>query len=391
MSRGALVERSVRRTTALVDLGAIERNCKLLSSVIPHGTELCAVVKADGYGHGATAVASAARRAGAGWLAVATADEAAEVRRGGDLGRLLLLGPLAGADLETAVRSGVDVVVWSQQFLDSLAAIASPASPIRVHVKYDTGMGRNGAADASQVRTLCHRVASDPRFDLVGLMTHFATADEVGDQFFHQQLTRFTTVAAQVKEQYPDVLVHGANTAATLRDPAAHLDMVRCGIGVYGLDPFHEDARARGLKPALSWHSIVTSVKTFEPGASAGYGRRWTAAARTRVAVVPVGYADGWRRGLSDNADVLIAGRRCPVVGTVSMDSMTVDLGRDLQVTPGDPVVLLGAQGRERIAAEDLAKRLGTISYEVACGVSKRVPRLYAEGRTAPSVRARRA
>jgi alanine racemase len=170
-------------------------------------------------------------------------------------------------------------------------------------------------------------------------------------------------------------VAHAANSAAALRDPASHFDMVRCGIAIYGMDPFHEDPAAHGLEPALSLHSWVAAVRRFEPGDSAGYGRRWTAAERCWVATVPIGYGDGWRRGLTNDCDVLIRGRRHPVVGTVSMDSVTVALGAGTDVEVGDPVVLIGSQGEDRILAEEVARRLGTINYEVTTGLLPRVRR----------------
>jgi alanine racemase len=170
--------------------------------------------------------------------------------------------------------------------------------------------------------------------------------------------------------------VHAANSAAALRDPASHFDMVRCGVAVYGLDPFQEDPASRGLKPALSLHSYVADVKRFTAGASAGYGRTWTAPRDTWVGVLPIGYGDGVRRGLSNNAEVLVNGRRHPLVGTVSMDNVTIDLGPETDVTPGDAAVLIGTQGEERVLAEEVARRLDTINYEITCGISARVPRV---------------
>jgi alanine racemase len=169
--------------------------------------------------------------------------------------------------------------------------------------------------------------------------------------------------------------LHAANSAAVLRDPAAHFDVVRCGIAIYGLDPFQRDPDERGLEPALSLHSYVADVKRFAAGASAGYGRTWKAAADTWVGVLPIGYGDGFRRGLSNNGEVLVGGRRYPLVGTVSMDNVTIDLGPETEVNPGDEAVLIGAQGEERILAEEVAARLGTINYEVTCGLTQRVPR----------------
>jgi len=214
---------------------------------------------------------------------------------------------------------------------------------------------------------------------LAGLMTHFATADDPHDDgFFAQQLATFMRWALPLKERQPELLLHAANSAAVLREPDAHLDMVRCGIAVYGMDPFGVDPRERALEPALELSSYVAEVKPFAPGDSAGYGRRYIASRATRVGVLPIGYGDGWRRSLSGNADVLIGGRRYALVGTVSMDSVTVDLiDDDALRLRGEPAILIGCQGGERITAEDLARALATINYEITCGLTRRVQRFY--------------
>jgi alanine racemase len=338
------------RALARIDLGAIERNCARLPR------ELCAVVKADGYGHGQ--VAEAALAGGASWLAVATAGEAADVRAAGIEAPILVMGALTRDELRVAIEADADVVAWTDHMAE--------AAP-RVHVKLDTGMGRLGTSD----RECALRLAA--RKNVMGLMTHFATADELGDEHFGVQLERFRDFVDAVGRS--DVLVHAANSAAALREPASHFDMVRCGIAVYGMDPFHEDPDRHGLEPVLSLHSYVAAVRRFEPGESAGYGRRWRAERPTWVATVPIGYGDGWRRGLSDNADVLIRGRRHPSVGAVSMDNITVALGPESDAAVGDEVVLIGRQGAERILAEEVARRLGTINYEITCGLSSRVRR----------------
>jgi alanine racemase len=227
------------------------------------------------------------------------------------------------------------------------------------------------------VRALVEQVAADDRLELAGFWTHFATADELDSDFFGEQLERFSALAEQVRADHPELLVHAANSAATLRDPASHFDMVRCGITIYGLDPFQSDPFERELEPALELRSYVADVKRFPEGASAGYGRSWRAPADTWVGVLPIGYGDGVRRGLTNNADVLVGGVRHPLVGTVSMDNITVELGAETSVEPGSPAVLIGAQGDERILCEEVARRLDTINYEVTCGISGRVPRVH--------------
>jgi len=282
-----------------------------------------------------------------------------------------VMGALTGEEARLAVGADADVVVWTAEMLAALPPGA------RVHVKLDTGMGRLGTRDPTEARALADRAASDPHVELVGLMTHFATADERGDDHFPRQLEAFTAFVAEVRERHPTVIAHAANSAAALRDPAAAFDLVRCGVAIYGLDPFQHDPSDHGLVPALSLESYVARVERFEPGESAGYGRRWKATEPTWIATVPIGYGDGWRRALTNNCDALVGGRRHPLVGTVSMDNVTVALGADTDVRHGDQVVLVGSQGEERILAEEVAKRLDTINYEITCALSPRVPRRY--------------
>jgi alanine racemase len=241
-------------------------------------------------------------------------------------------------------------------------------------------MGRLGTRDLGEASRVVAAAEEAAGVELAGVMTHFATADELRDGgFFARQLEQFTPWAEEVKAGRPELVVHAANSAALLRDARAQFDMVRCGIAVYGMDPFGEDPAIRSLEPALELASYVADVKMCEAGQSAGYGRRFVAKRDTWLAVLPIGYGDGWRRGLSNNADVLIDGRRYPLVGTVSMDNITVDLGTDpvAERLLGAPAVLIGSQGGERITAEEVAVRVDTINYEVTCALTGRVPRVY--------------
>jgi alanine racemase len=364
------------RAVARIDLGAVERNCARLRSELRAGAELCAVVKADGYGHGADGCASAALAGGATRLAVATGAEAAQIGRRFPQIPLLSMGALAPDDLEDALAAGSEVAIWRPEFRELLSARGrAQGRPVRVHVKHDSGMGRLGNPDPAAVLALARACAEDPQLDLAGVWTHFATADEPDSEFFDRQLDRFSAVADALKAEFPGVTVHAANSAAVFRDPRAHFDMARCGVAVYGLDPFQGDPGERGLEPAMSLRSYVADVKRFSAGESAGYGQTWRAPADTWVGVLPLGYGDGVRRALSNNAEVLVRGRRRPLVGTVSMDNITVDLGPETDVEPGDEAVLIGSQGDEEIRAEEVARRIGTINYEVTCGISARVPR----------------
>jgi alanine racemase len=352
-----------RRAVAQVALGAIERNCARLARAAAPAT-LCAVVKADGYGHGAVPAAWAALAGGAEWLAVATSREALELRAAGIDRRLLIMGALSDEELPEALEAQGDVVAWDPGW----AAALPPAT--RVHVKLDTGMGRLGTRSREQADATVE-AAAEAGCEVAGAMTHFATADEDAG-FVAEQLREFLPWADRVCGRHPMALRHAANSAAVLGHPAAHLDLVRCGIAVYGLDPFHSDPRRHELEPALRLTSWVAAVKECAPGQSAGYGRRFVAREPTRLATLPIGYGDGVRRGLTNNADVVIGGRRFPLVGTVSMDNITIDVG-DADVGVGDEAVLIG----DGILAEEMARRLDTINYEVTTGISRRVPRMY--------------
>jgi alanine racemase len=352
-----------RRAIARIDRGAITRNCERLRRELGAGTAFGAVVKADGYGHGAAEAAKAAIAGGATWLFVAAPDEARGLPEGANV---VVMGAIAEAELAAVLASGADVVAWSTAFVERLPA------GTRVHIKLDTGMGRLGTRDPLEAARVAE-AAAVRGCTVAGLMTHFATADDLGDAFFDQQLERFRAWAEPLRERFPGVLLHAANSAATLRAPASHFDLVRCGVAIYGLDPFGEDPAARELEPALSLRSWVAAVKPIAMGESVGYGRTFIAASPSRIATIPVGYGDGWRRGLSGNGEVVIGARRHPIVGTVSMDNLTVDVGMGGDVSAGDAVTLLG----DGILAEEVAVRLGTINYEVTCALTARVTRTY--------------
>jgi alanine racemase len=378
----------MERAVARIDLGALRANCERLRSELG-AARLCAVVKADGYGHGAAACAEAAVAGGATTLAVAAATEAAELAAAGVAGGpgaepadgapdLLTLGALTGAEVDVVLGAGSAISVWTPGFLDLVAARARALGrPARVHLKHDSGMGRLGTFDGEEVVRLARAAAADPDLEPAGVWTHFATADEPDDDegYFFEQLARFEPVAEAVHAEHPGVTVHAANSAAVFRSERSHFDMARCGVAIYGLDPFQLDPTARGLAPVLSLRSHVAAVKRFPAGQSAGYGRRWRAPEDTWVGVVPLGYGDGVRRALSNDCDVLVDGRRHPLVGTVSMDNLTIDLGPETTVEPGAEAVLIGRQGADEIRAEELAARLDTINYEITCGISPRVPR----------------
>lgn len=366
------------RALARVNLAAIERNVVRMRGELGPATELCAVVKADGYGHGATAAARAALAGGASWLAVATAAEADALRHAGIETRILVMGAISTDELPYAIAAQADLVAWDERFVSAVAAAARAGGhQVKMHVKLDTGMGRLGTRDIGQAHAVAQRIAQGrPALMLAGAMTHLATADE-DPEFLAHQLECFTPFVEDLRDRHSGITAHAANSAGVLRSRAAHFDLVRCGIAIYGCDPMHEDPSLRALEPALELTSYVAAVKAAKPGDSVGYGRRFIARERTWIATVPIGYGDGVRRALGDTCELLVRGERCPLVGAVSMDNVTLDLGPHTGVQAGERVTLIGVDGGQRQTAEELARAIGTINYEIVCGISSRVPRAY--------------
>ena len=376
------------RALARVNLAATERNAARLASRLTAGAQLCAVVKARASGHGAAPVARAALAGGATSLAVATAQEAAQLRHAGLTAPVLVMGAISDEELPVALAARAEVVAWDRRFVAALAGVPEDGArrPIRVHVKLDTGLGRLGTRDLGAALDVAERVrAAGPGLALHGAMTHCATAD--GDpEFLAAQLEAFAPFVARLRRGGP-IVAHAANSAATLREPASHLDMVRCGIALHGCDPFDVGPDAVGLEPVLELSSYAAAVKLARAGQSVGYGRRFISARDTWIATLPIGYADGVGRAQSGNGDVLIAGRRYPIVGTVSMDNLAVDLGPGSEppIQVGEAAVLIGRSGDERITAEDVARRTQTIHHEVLCRISERVTRRWhRDGKPAP-------
>ncbi|MCY4087522.1 MAG: alanine racemase [Actinomycetia bacterium] len=330
----------MHRSQITIDLRAVRHNVRRLR-LAAAGAELWAVVKASGYGHGAVDVARAALEEGATALCVATAAEGSVLRERFRDARILIL---AGADDET-----IDAA-RAQGFEVAVSALPIPEG-VPVHLKVDTGMGRWGMSIEDAAGVAAGQV--------VGVMTHLATADERDGRFASEQLGRFREVAAR----FPGATCHAANSAATLRLAESRFDAVRCGLALYGLSPFHDDPRGHGLEPVLSWRSLVSVEKVLEPHESTGYGRRFVAQERTRIGLVPVGYADGFPRALS-GAEVLVGGKAARVLGAVSMDSFAVSLPTGAGA--GSGVTLIG----DGLLAEAHAQRLETITYELVCGIS---------------------
>lgn len=369
--------RALRPVWVEVDLGAVRHNVAALArSAAP--AALMAVVKADAYGHGAVPVARAAVDAGAAWLGVALVEEGVELRSGGlEVPVMVLSEPPPGA-APVVVDRGLTPVVYTRAGIEALAAAAAARGErLGVHLKVDTGMRRVGCAPA-EACGLAAAIAGEPSLALEGVCTHLAVADEPGHPFTTEQLARFDAVLADLAAAgiRPPVR-HVANSAAVLGGLRPY-EVVRVGLAVYGVAPAPALDGVVDLRPALSLHARVSHVKHVEAGEGISYGLRHRFEAPTRVATVPVGYADGVPRALgAAGGEVVVRGRRRPIVGTVTMDQLMVDVGDDA-VEVGEEVVLLGRQGDVEVTACEWAARLGTIPYEVVCGIGPRVPRCHA-------------
>jgi alanine racemase len=369
-----------RPVWAEIDLNAIRANVRALRALVAPAA-LCAVVKADGYGHGAVEVSRAAVDAGADCLAVALVEEGVELRDAGiDVPVLVLSEPVADA-AETVVAYGLTPVVYTASGIDALAKAAASHSadgPLAVHLKVDTGMHRVGCDPLEAVDLAVH-IGEHAELRLAGVCTHFAVADEPENGYSHVQQQVFDgTVAAIEARGIETGIVHACNTAGAITMPDARYDMVRAGIGVYGVPPTPGLADAVDLTPAMSVKARVSYVRTYPPHTPMSYGLRYETPATARIATIPIGYADGVPRELAHHGgEVLIGGRRRRIAGTVTMDQLMVDMGDD-PVAVGDEVVLLGRQGDEQITADEWAERVGTIAYTIVCGVGPRVPRRYA-------------
>jgi alanine racemase len=374
---------SARWAWADVDLDAIAHNVEHLRTVVAPSA-VWAVVKANGYGHGAVEVARAAMDAGAQGLCVALAEEGAQLRVGGIHAPILVLSeqPVEAAD--DIVRFRLMATVYTVAFLDALASAARGrgVEGVPVHLKIDTGMQRVGVPVDGAAAMVAAVEGQAPALRLVGVFTHLAMADEPADPFTDGQLAAFDE-AVDALSLPPGVLVHVANSAGALAHPGARRSFVRAGIAIYGVSPGHGvDALCGALRPAMSLSARVSYVKRVAAGSRISYGLRHVFERDTTVATVPIGYADGVPRRLFETGgEVLIGGRRRPVVGVITMDQLMVDCGDD-SIEIGDEVVLIGSQdgpgGRQSIRAEDWADRLGTIGYEIVCGIGGRVPRRHA-------------
>ena len=375
------LDSSTRSVWSEIDLDALRANVRALCAHAAPA-ELLAVVKANGYGHGAVPVARAALDAGAAWLGVARVEEGVQLRDAGIDAPVMILSEPSPAAVADVVAHDITPVVYTEAGIDALAkgvVEAGRSRPFAVHLKVDTGMHRVGCAPADAV-ALAELVAARDELELAGVCTHLAVADEPDDSYTPDQLDRFDAVLAALDDAgLRPPLVHAANSAGLLVHPRAHHSLVRVGIAMYGLPPAPALPGHAGvvLAPVMSLRARVTMVKELPAGERLSYGLRYELDRPSRVATVPAGYADGVPRNLGlQGGEVLIGGRRLPIAGVVTMDQLLVDVG-DAAVAPGDEVVLIGRQGREEITATEWAQHLGTINYEIVTGIGARVPRTY--------------
>ena len=392
-----VLPKGLRPTVALVDLDAFAGNCAQVRSLAGSGVRLLAVVKADGYGHGAEEMASRAVAAGAEMLGVGVVEEGWELRRSGVLTPVLVLGGALPEQAYAAVSGDFEMVICDLRVAEALSEVAgSQGKTLAVHVKVDTGMGRLGVA-LGEARSFLERLAGLPGLAVRGLMTHLADAEVQGGGA-ETQMSLFRDLARDLDAKgLRPPLLHVANSAALLNLPDSRFDMVRVGILLYGAEP----APGQGFQPSqggqspnrggstrevseylpvMFWRSRIVHLNEAESPRTVGYGRRFQTKGPSRIAIIPMGYADGYPRSLTNKADVLIRGQRAPVVGAVSMDMLAASVGHTPGVEVGDEVILLGSQGDERISAEEMASLAETLPYEIFCGLSRRVPRVYLEG-----------
>lgn len=372
-----------RDTWAEIDLDAIQGNVKAIKEYLTENVHLFAVVKANAYGHGAFQVAKAALDSGADSLAVALLDEALALRKRGIEASILVLGPIRPADAKIASEYRISVTVFQEEWLEEAEAFLGNSECLSLHIKCDTGMGRIGVKTVEELKSVELAAEKTGKFLIEGIYTHYATADQTDDSFYQSQLSAFKKMVRALRT--PPRFIHAANSAAALCHPLEGFNAVRVGISMYGLAP-SEDIRpnlpVEGT-PAFTLHSRLTHVKRLEAGESVSYGAVYRSGGQEWIGTVPIGYADGWLRSLQGQ-DVLVEGKRAPIVGRICMDQCMVRLPGP--VPTGTKVTLIGHQGDEQITADDIAARLGTINYEIPCMISSRVPRVFVKEGSAVAV-----
>ena len=365
----------VRPVWAEINLRALRRNYARLARQTV--SELMPIVKADAYGHGVIPVVRALRGCGAKRFGVALMEEALEIKQVFPELTLMVLGVTLLAASDRLVRDDIIPGIASLANAEALSAAAvRQGRTARLHIKIDTGMGRVGFRPEDVADIL--KLAKLPNLFIEGIYMHFAAADDADLSFSHTQLERFNEVCRTLAEQGLKIPIrHAANSAALIQLPESHFDLVRPGVIMYGLPPSPVVGYAADIEPVLSWKAKISHIKQIEPGETVSYGRTFTAAVSTRVATIPLGYADGLRRALSNSGEVLLRGKRVPIIGRVCMDQTMLDITTVPDAVIGDVVTLIGRDGEESIDAADMGDKIGTINYEVTCGISKRVPRIY--------------
>jgi alanine racemase len=368
----------MRATWVEIDLAAVAHNVRAVRQCVGPEPEIMAMVKADAYGHGAVQFSRAALASGASRLAVALVQEALELRQAGIRAPILVFGEPYRGEAETILEHGLTPVIYNTETAHTLSCLAmAVGKSLPVHVKVDTGMGRVGVP-VEMALDFLRQLKDLGGIVLEGICTHFATADEADPSFTHRQARVFDSFCRELDSSGIRIpLRHAANSAAVLQHPGTHFNMVRPGIMLYGLYPSSQTRRSIELRPVMRWVTHVAQIKTIMAGCSVSYGRAFTARCPTKVATLPVGYADGYRRSLSNLGQVLVGQRRSPVIGRVCMDLTMIDVTHIPHVELGQEVVLMGRQGDAEISADEMAGWLGTINYEVLTAIGKRVPRLY--------------
>lgn len=366
-----------RPTWVEVDKSDFLFNLKKIKEYLKKDTKVLAIIKANGYGHGGIELAKEAVKAGIYGIGVSSIEEGIQFRKAGIKENILVLG--SGYPLEhLSIASFWDLTptISSMQGLHALSALSKKfGKKLEFHLKVDTGMGRVGVIAKDNAMLILKKIVNMPDIKMVGMYTHFAVAD-TNVTYTQNQLDLFNEVVKYARQLGLQFLAHAANTAGLISNKKTHLDMVRPGIGLYGLTPFEHTKYKLKLKPVLSWKTKIIYLKKVPAGFCVSYGRTFVTNRSSVIATIPVGYADGYSRILSNKADVLVRGKRCPIAGRITMDMMMVDVTGIKGVSIGDEVVLIGAQGKESIKTEELAKLQNTISYEITCSISTRVPRI---------------
>ena len=357
-----------------IDLGAIKHNIQTIKAMTH--TQVMAVIKANGYGHGVLAVAKAATEVEASWLGVARMEEALNLRGAGIPSNIMVLGYTPPMLIQDAIENDIHVAIYDPDMAQAYVDYAKKTQGnLKAHLKVETGMGRLGMPYANVLDFLATFPKNGP-VEIKGIFTHFARADEPDAHSTGRQLTIFKGLLTELrKANLCPSIVHTANSAAVLNFPKAYFDLVRPGIAIYGLDPSPESRLPQDFRPALTWKARLTSVRSLPPGHGVSYGSIYVTSGHERIGVIPVGYGDGFRRVAGQRA--IVRGRLVDVVGRVCMDQCMLQLDAVPDAQPGDEVVLLGTQGEHSITANDLAERWGTLNYEVVCGLADRLPRVY--------------